>query len=96
MMSVVCPSFRNCPAGVGPDQGIQANYRRIRRLSVLAGALGRHLGIGPRSWKPGEDLAGMRVVVQIDGGRSRLRENNGKNVVPKAIKNMIRPGVNQN
>ena len=76
MMSVVCPSYE-VARQVLEQQGIQANYKRIRRLSVFAGALGRRLGISAQL-ETGEDLAGMRVVVQIDGGRSRLRENKEK------------------
>lgn len=76
MMSVVCPSFEIARQVLG-EQGVEAKYNRIRRLSVFGGRIGHRLGIGAQL-DPGEDLAGMRVVVQIDGGRSRMRENTGK------------------
>jgi len=59
------------------EQGIRGSYKRIRRLCVLAGQLGRRLGISAQLEEQ-EDLVGLRVVVQLDGGRSRLRENKDK------------------
>lgn len=76
MMSVVCPSFE-LAGQVLDEHCIQAKYKRMRRLSILGGAVGRGLGISAQL-DVGENLAGMRVVVLIDGGRSRMRENNGK------------------
>jgi len=76
MMSVVCPSFEIATQVLG-EQCIEAKYKRIRRLSVFAGTVGQHLGISAQL-DPGENLAGMRVVVQLDGGRSRMREKTGK------------------
>lgn len=76
MLSVVSPSF-DIARQILTEQDIQANYKRIRRLSGLAGDLGRRLGIAAQLDKQ-EDFSGLRVVVQIDGGRSRLRENNNK------------------
>lgn len=76
MMSVVCPSFE-VARQVLEEQGVRVKYKRIRRLSVVAGTLGRRLGISAQL-DEGEDLAGMRVVVQLDGGRSRMRENTDK------------------
>ena len=76
MTSIVCPSFEVARQVLG-EQGVQADCRRIRRLSVFAGALGRHLGISAQL-DAQEDLTGMPVVAQIDGGRSRMREDNNK------------------
>ncbi len=76
MTSIVCPSFEVARQVLG-EQGVQADCRRIRRLSVFAGALGRRLGISAQL-DAQEDLTGMRVVAQIDGGRSRMREDNNK------------------
>lgn len=76
MMSITCPSFEIAKQVMG-EQGIQADYRRIRRLSAHGGAIGRRLGISAQLDSQ-EDMAGMRVVVQADGGRSRMREGNGK------------------
>lgn len=39
--------------------------------------IGRRLGISAQLDSQ-EDMVGMRVVVQVDGGRSRMREGNGK------------------
>lgn len=76
MLSVSCPSFAVAEQ-VLTEQGVVCNYKRMRRLSGAAGEWGRHLGIGAQL-DPEEDLVGMRVVVQIDGGRSRMRENKDK------------------
>ena len=76
MMSITCPSFEIARQVLG-EQGIQADYKRIRRLSIHAGAIGRRLGISAQLDSQ-EDMAGMRVVVQVDGGRSRMREGNDK------------------
>lgn len=75
-MSVVCPSFEVAQQVLG-EQGFEAKYKNIRRLSVFGRTIGRGLGISAQL-DPGEDLAGKRVVVQIDGGRSRMREKTGK------------------
>lgn len=76
MLSVVCPSF-DLADRVLSEMGIACNYNRIRKLSVGVGQLGCELGIAAQL-DTGEDMEGLRVVVQIDGGRSRMREANGK------------------
>ncbi len=76
MLSVVCPSFDIAQQVLSAHQ-IQSNYKRIRGLSGSAGDLGQGLGISAQL-DATEDLVGQRVVVQVDGGRSRLRENNGE------------------
>jgi hypothetical protein len=76
MLSVVCPSF-DLARQVLQEQGVEAKYNRIRDLSVGVGQLGSDLGVKAQL-DVGEDLAGFRVIVQIDGGRSRMREANGK------------------
>lgn len=73
MMSVVSPSF-DVAELVLKQHNIWCNYSRMRRLSLSAGKFGQELGIEAQLDK-GEDLIAKRVVVQIDGGRSRMREN---------------------
>lgn len=73
MLSVVSPSF-DLAGEVLKEQGIECNYNRMRRLSLHTGAIGQHLGIAAQL-DQGEDLVGKRVVIQLDGGRSRMREN---------------------
>jgi hypothetical protein len=51
--------------GIAEQLGVQ--LLALRRRELLAWRLGQ--------LSPGNDLAGRRVVVQIDGGRIRLREN---------------------
>ncbi|MCP3929515.1 MAG: hypothetical protein GY705_10480 [Bacteroidetes bacterium] len=76
MLSVVCPSF-DLADQVLKELGIESNYNRIRNLGVTVGRLGSELGIAAQL-DAGENMEGLRVVVQIDGGRSRMREANGK------------------
>jgi len=76
MLSVVCPSFDLADKVLG-ELGIASNYNRIRNLSVTVGQLGSELGIAAQL-DTDENMEGLRVVVQLDGGRSRMREANGK------------------
>jgi len=71
LFSVICPSFE-VSKELLRHQGIHANFDRTRELSLsLGGAC-----INDRSTiqlTPGESLAGKRVVIAIDGGRTRTR-----------------------
>jgi len=64
----------------------QLAYRYAERARVLqrANALG-----------PGETVAGRRVVVSVDGGRVRLRENKRGEKPPRAGGGTRVPGVNR-
>ncbi len=76
LFSVLCPSFE--VAGQVLDiQGVRHNLDRIKGLAHhLAGRCrGRQAELG-RS--PGESLRGKRVVIGIDGGRTRTRQYNGR------------------
>lgn len=73
MMSVISPSFE-LAGRLLTHQSIKCNYNRMRRLSIACGTIGQGLGIGAQL-DEGENMVGKRVVVQIDGGRSRMREN---------------------
>lgn len=71
--STVCPSF-DIARQLLDYQGLHAKTKRIRELSLEMGSLASELGLSAQL-DEGEDMSGKRVVVQIDGGRSRLREN---------------------
>jgi hypothetical protein len=70
-------------------QGIQLDKKAVRRIAEQLGA--QLLALRQRellAWRAGllpagSEFAGRRVVVQIDGGRVRLRENKRKGRSPK-------------
>ena len=53
--------------------GIKTNANRIRKVATSYGKLTEDQGV-KALLKKGESLAGKRVVIGIDGGRSRMRE----------------------
>jgi len=71
MVSVLCPSF-----DVGKQLlnalNISGTYHRIRHLSIELGKKGIERG-SQVVLKEDESVAGKRIVVQYDAGRSRLR-----------------------
>lgn len=71
--STICPSYE-IASELLSYQGIYAKTGRIRKLSIKVGGLAAKLGLSAQLDK-GENMSGMRVIVQLDGGRSRLREN---------------------
>jgi len=71
--STICPSY-DIARQLLEYQGIYAKTKRVRTLSITVGGLASALGLSAQL-DEGEDMSGKRVVVQIDGGRSRLREN---------------------
>jgi len=70
-LSAVCPSYE-LASEVLVHQGIEGNAKRIRDLSIKTGAFGASAGLEAQLDKE-ENMSGLRVVVQIDGGRSRIR-----------------------
>ncbi len=76
LLCVLCPSFE--VAGQVLDlQGVACNRDRIRKLAVAFG--NKCKGQQPAlAHAPGESLAGKRVVVSLDGGRTRTREYDGE------------------
>lgn len=74
MLSILCPSFE-IVLRVLKYQQIQGEYKRIRKLAyqVAQQCFANRIRIG---LKPGENLAGKRVIISIDGGRTRTRKNN--------------------
>jgi len=84
LLSVICPSFM-LSKSILNYQGIHANFDRIRNLS---------LSISDRcksnrtkiQLKKGETLAGKRVLIAIDGGRTRMRYYNEENQKGRSAK----------
>jgi len=85
MLSVICPSF-DLAVQVLEQQGIKMNSKTVRRIA---------LALGKRSVKyrvimnlaKGENLAGKRVIISVDGGRTRtrlLKKGTDKEVVKHA------------
>jgi hypothetical protein len=75
LFSVLCPSFEVAGQVIG-IQGVEYNLDRIKELSChLANQCkGQQAAL---SRAPGESLKGKRVVIGIDGGRTRTRQYNG-------------------
>lgn len=73
-MALLCPSLETAKA-VLAEQGVQINSKTLRRYCRLVGEKGMEWR-GPMSLSGTENLAGVTVVVGIDGGR--LRERQGK------------------
>jgi len=73
MLSVLCPSF-DIAVRVLNEQGIAAEYKRVRQLAgdmpTYAMTNRVHSLI-----KPGESLKDKRVLISVDGGRTRIRVN---------------------
>ena len=70
-MSVLCPSF-DIGQQLMIEMGINGQYNRIRDLSLTLGNLVFNQGIRAVISSE-ESMKGKRVVVMIDGGRSRTR-----------------------
>lgn len=76
LFSVLCPSFE-VAGQVLEIQGIRHNLARLKELTRhLANHCKEQQAVLSRS--PGESLIGKRVVIGIDGGRTRTRQLNGK------------------
>ena len=73
-MSILCPSF-DIVLQILKDQNIQAEYKRIKKIAYRVGekCFSHRVQIG---LKPNETVAGKRVIISVDGGRTRLREAN--------------------
>ena len=74
MLSILCPSF-DIVLQILKDQHIPAEYKRIKKIAYQLGetCFSNRVPIG---LKPNETVAGKRVIISIDGGRTRLREEN--------------------
>lgn len=73
--SVLCPSF-SIGQQLMEEMGINGSYNRIRDLSIELGQKVVSQGIRSIIGQD-ESMLGKRVVVMIDGGRSRTRLENG-------------------
>ena len=74
--SVLCPSYsvaNQLLTNLGINQGIS----RVRKLTNDVGAYCKEIGVG-LNLETGEGLKGKRVVLGIDGGRTRTRIYNGE------------------
>ena len=76
LLSILCPSF-DIASQVLEHLGIKGKYNRIRTLSIFLGKKGNELGASS-SLEKGESVEGKRVVVTMDGGRSRTRQYTGE------------------
>ncbi len=76
MLSVVCPSF-DVTNEVLKQLNIEGNYNRVREIAIHIGnkCLKDRINIG---LKENETLKDKRVIISVDGGRSRIRENTGE------------------
>lgn len=74
MLSILCPSF-DIVLQILNDQNIQAEYKRIKKIAYELGekCFSNRIQI---VLKPDENVAGKRVIISVDGGRTRLREEN--------------------
>ncbi len=71
LLSVICPSF-SLSKSILNYQGVHANFDRIRDLSLSLGQSCKKER-AKIQLKAGETLAGKRVLIAIDGGRTRMR-----------------------
>lgn len=74
MLSILCPSF-DIVTKILNDQNIPAEYKRIKKIAYQVGekCFSHRVQIGLR---PNENVSGKRVIISVDGGRTRLREEN--------------------
>ncbi len=71
--SSICSSYE-IACQVLEHQGIRSKAKKVRELSIAVGGIASDLGLSAQL-DEGENMSGKRVVVRVDGGRSRLREN---------------------
>lgn len=76
LYSVICPSF-DVAKQLMHHQGIKGNYDRIRSVSLALSSkcLSKRSEVQLR---PEDSLSGKRVLIEMDGGRSRTRVYTGK------------------
>ena len=74
MLSILCPSF-DIVLQILKDQNISAEYKRIKKIAYHVGeqCFPHRIEIG---LKHDENVSGKRVIISVDGGRTRLREEN--------------------
>ena len=74
MLCILCPSF-DIVVKILEDQKIAAEYNRIKKIAYKVGEKSflNRIKIGLKS---GETVTGKRVIISVDGGRTRMREEN--------------------
>lgn len=77
LLSVICPSFM-LSKSILNYQGIPANFDRIRNLSLSMSERCK-TNRTKIQLQEGETLAGKRVLIAIDGGRTRMRKYKAEN-----------------
>lgn len=84
MLSILCPSF-DIVLQILNDQHIQGEYKRIKKIAYNVGetCFSNRIKIG---LKQGEHVSGKRVILSVDGGRTRLREMNPHKKPSKSYK----------
>ncbi|MEM6963754.1 MAG: hypothetical protein AAF573_03245 [Bacteroidota bacterium] len=75
LVSILCPSF-DVAQQILAHFGIKGQYNRMRDLSIALGDKAVQLGAAVLL-EQGESLENKRVVISIDGGRSRTRAYTG-------------------
>lgn len=71
LLTVVCPSF-DLAVKVMEQQGIAMNSKTVRRISLALGKKSMKYRVLMNVCKT-ETLAGKRVIISVDGGRTRIR-----------------------
>ena len=84
MLAILCPSF-DIVLQILKDQNIQAEYKRIKKIAYKVGekCFSNRIQIG---LKPNETVSGKRVIISVDGGRTRMREENPDKKPSKSYK----------
>jgi len=74
MLGILCPSFATV-VKILTDQKIAAEYNRVKKIAYQVGEKSflNRIRIGLKS---GENVIGKIVVIMVDGGRTRMREEN--------------------
>ena len=75
LVSILCPSFE-IGQQILAHFGIKGQYNRMRDLSIALGIKANELGAAV-TLEQGESLENKRVVISMDGGRSRTRVYTG-------------------
>jgi len=73
LLSVTCPSFM-LSKEILRYQGIHANFDRVRSLSLSMGEICKE-DRAKIQLQEGETLLGKRVLISVDGGRTRMRKH---------------------
>ena len=86
LLTVVCPSF-DLALKVLAEQGVNLNSKTVRHISLLLGKRSKKYRVF-LNVSNGESLAGKRIIISTDGGRTRIRikKKNTENEASKRSK----------